>query len=85
MEAKIYTIPTCPWCAKSKEWLNKKKITFLDCNVAESQNSQFRDELIEKSGQISVPVFDFDGVIVVGFNEQRLEEALVKAEKKREK
>ncbi len=82
MEAKIYTIPTCPWCAKGKEWLKKKKIIFIDCNVAESQNSQFRDELIEKSGQISVPVFDFDGVIVVGFNEQRLEEALVKAQKK---
>ncbi|MEK6939361.1 MAG: glutaredoxin domain-containing protein [Nanoarchaeota archaeon] len=82
MEIKIYTIPTCPWCAKGKEWLKKKKITFQDCNVAESQNGQFRDELLEKSGQISVPVFDFNGVIVIGFNESRLEEALEKAKKK---
>ena len=82
MEAKIYTIPTCSWCAKGREWLKKKKIPFQDCNVAESQNSQFRDELLDKSGQISVPVFDFNGVIVVGFNELRLEEALAKAQKK---
>lgn len=81
MEVKIYTIPTCPWCVKGKEWLKKKKIPFQDCNVAESQNSQFRDELLEKSGQISVPVFDFDGEIVIGFNEQHLEAALAKAKK----
>ncbi|MDP3698257.1 MAG: glutaredoxin domain-containing protein [Nanoarchaeota archaeon] len=81
MEVKIYTIPTCSWCAKGKEWLKKKKIPFQDCNIAESQNGQFRDEILAKSGQISVPVFDFNGVIVLGFNEQKLEEALEKAKK----
>ena len=81
MEIKIYTIPTCTWCTKGKEWLKKKKITFQDCNIAESQNSQYRDEILEKSGQISVPVFDFDGKIVIGFNEKRLEEALEQAKK----
>ena len=82
MEIKIYTIPTCPWCTKAKEWLKKKKLSFQDCNVAESQNSQYRDELLEKSGQMGVPVVDFDGEIVVGFNEKRLEEALERAKKK---
>jgi len=82
MEIKLYTIPTCSWCVKAKEWLKKKKLPFLDCNVAESQNGQFRDELIEKSGQIAVPVMDLDGEIIVGFNEQHLEEALEKAKKK---
>lgn len=81
MEVKIYTIPTCPWSAKGREWLKKKKIAFQDCNVAESQNGQFRDELLDKSGQISVPVFDIDGQIIVGFNERKLEEAVAKAKK----
>ncbi len=81
MEIKIYTIPTCPWCVKAKEWLKKKKLSFQDCDVAESQNSQYRDELIEKSGQLGVPVVDFDGIIVIGFNEKRLEEALERAKK----
>ena len=82
MEIKIYTIQTCPWSTKAKEWLKKKKLSFQDCDVAESQNSQYRDELIEKSGQISVPVVDFGGEIVLGFNEKRFEEALEKAKKK---
>ncbi|HLD39819.1 MAG TPA: glutaredoxin domain-containing protein [Candidatus Nanoarchaeia archaeon] len=82
MEVKIYTIPTCPWSAKAKDWLKKKKVPFQDCNVAESQNGQFRDELLDKSGQIAVPVIDFNGIIVLGFSEQRLEEALAKAHKK---
>ncbi len=81
MEIKIYTIPTCPWCVKAKEWLKKKKVSFQECNVAESQNSQYRDELLEKSSQMSVPVVDFEGVIVIGFNEKRLEEALERAKK----
>ncbi|MEK6899711.1 MAG: glutaredoxin domain-containing protein [Nanoarchaeota archaeon] len=83
MEIKLYFIPTCNWCAKTKEWLKKKKLSFQDCDVSESQNGQYRDELMEKSGQISVPVTDFDGEIVLGFNEKRLEEALAKAQKKK--
>lgn len=82
MEIKIYTIPTCPWSTKVKEWLKKKKLSFQDCDVAESQNSQYRDELIEKSGQISVPVVDFGGEIVIGFNEKKFEEVLERANKK---
>lgn len=82
MEIKIYTTPTCSWCTKTKEWLRKKKLSFQDCDVAESQNSQYRDEVLEKTGQLAVPVIDFNGVIVIGFNEKRLEEALERAKKK---
>ena len=82
MEIKIYTIPTCPWCTKAKEWLKKRKVSFQDCDVSESQNSQYRDELLEKTGQLGVPVTDFNGILVIGFNEKKLEEALERAKKK---
>lgn len=76
MEVKIYITPTCKWCQKLKEWLKKKKISFQECDVAESQNKIFRDELIQKSGQLAVPVIDIDGKIIVGFDEKELEKAL---------
>jgi len=76
MEIKIYTTPTCKWCQKLKEWLKKKKISYEDRDVAESQNKTFRDELIQKSGQLAVPVIDIDGKIIIGFDEKKLEEAL---------
>lgn len=79
MEIKIYITPTCPWCKKVKDWLKKKKIQFEERDVSESQNKSFRDELIEKSGQLGVPVIDIDGEIIIGFNEEKLKKAIEKA------
>ena len=78
MHVKIYTVPACPWCKRLKDWLKKRKVQFEECDISESQNGIFRDELIEKSGQLAVPVTDIDGLIIVGFNEEKLEKALSK-------
>lgn len=74
MEVQIYTTPTCPWCQKLKDWLKKKKISFIEHDITESDKA--RDEALEKSSQLGVPVIDIDGKIVVGFNEGELEKAL---------
>jgi len=84
MEVKIYTIPTCPWCGKLKEWLKAKKVSFQELEIEESSNSNYRDELINKTGQVGVPVIDIDGEIIIGFNEKKIEEALNKAKDKEE-
>ena len=76
MAVKTYTRPQCPWCKKLKDWLKANKIKYEDFDVAESQNGQFRDEMINKSGQLAVPVIDIDGKIIVGFNEKELQKAL---------
>ncbi|MFA6461338.1 MAG: glutaredoxin domain-containing protein [Candidatus Woesearchaeota archaeon] len=79
MEVKIYTTPTCPWCKTTKEWMKKNKVSFQELDIVESDT--YRDELIEKSHQMAVPMIDIDGTIIVGFDEKRLEE-LLKKEKK---
>ena len=76
MEVIVYWIPTCPWCKKLEEWLKKKKIPFEKREVTEE--TAYRDELLEKSGQLAVPVIDIDGKIIIGFDEKLLEEALAK-------
>jgi glutaredoxin 3 len=78
MEVQVYTTPTCPWCKKLKDWLKKKKVSFIEHDITESDKA--RDELIEKSSQLGVPVTDIDGTIITGFNEKELEAALKKAE-----
>ena len=35
-----------------------------------------RAELLEKSGKMGVPVFDIDGTIIVGFDQEAIEKAL---------
>lgn len=76
MEVKIYTITTCPWCVRLKEWLKAKKISFQEVDVTE--NDKARDELIEKSGQMGVPMTEIGDKIIIGFNEKKLEEAIHK-------
>ena len=77
MDIKLYLTPTDPWCKKAKEWLKKKKVSFEECDVEESD--KFRDEMLEKSGQLAIPLIDFDGKIIIGFQEKALEEALKNA------
>ncbi|MDP3963299.1 MAG: glutaredoxin domain-containing protein [bacterium] len=43
---------------------------FADYNVA--QDAARRDEMIQKSGQLGVPVIDVDGEIIIGFDKARL-------------
>ena len=70
----IYTTPTCPWCVKTKEFLKKRKVSFREMDVTEDEKA--RDELVEKSGQMGVPVIDIDGTIIVGYNLEEIEKAL---------
>lgn len=78
MEAIIYTTPTCTWCKKLKEWLKKKKVSYQEHDVVESDDA--REIMIDKSGQMAVPVIEMAGEIIVGFDEARMEEILKKEE-----
>ncbi len=76
MALKIYTTPTCPWCKKTKEWLKENKVKYKEFDV--STDAKARDEMIEKSGQMGVPVVDIDGTLIIGFNPDAMKEALKK-------
>lgn len=71
---KVYSTPTCPWCIKTKQFLRDNNITFEDVDV--SSRPQAAEEMIRKSGQMAVPVLDIDGEIIVGFDKDRIRNAL---------
>ncbi|PIN80479.1 NrdH-redoxin [Candidatus Woesearchaeota archaeon CG10_big_fil_rev_8_21_14_0_10_30_7] len=73
---KVYSTPTCPYCHQAKDWLKEHKIKFEDLNVAEDEKA--RDEMIEKSEQMSVPVILVDDEVVVGFDREKLSKLLLK-------
>lgn len=74
MDVKLYSTLTCPWCHKTREFLKSKGVKFKDFNVADDERA--REEMVEKSGQMGVPVIDIDGKIIVGFDEEEIEQAL---------
>lgn len=70
----IYTTPSCVYCKMSKEFFQKNSVEYEEKNVATDVAA--RDEMIQKSGQMGVPVIEIDGKIIIGFDQPRLKEAL---------
>lgn len=54
--------------------MEANNIPYQDLNVAEDKAA--RDEMINKSGQMAVPVIEINGDFVVGFDEAQLKEKL---------
>lgn len=70
----IYSTPTCPYCHMVKDYLKGKGIEFNDYNVAEDQSKA--QEMVEKSGQMGVPVIEIDNNIIVGFDKPEIDRLL---------
>ncbi|TAK57745.1 glutaredoxin family protein [Patescibacteria group bacterium] len=70
----IYSTPTCTYCNMAKDFFKENKIAYTEINVA--SDLEKRNEMIEKSGQMGVPVIDIGGQIMVGFNKPVLAKAL---------
>lgn len=71
---KVYSTPVCPYCKMVKEFLKEKGIEFEDIDV--SKDKEAAKEMVNKSGQMGVPVTEIDGEIIIGFNVSALKEAL---------
>ena len=71
---KIYSTPTCPWCIRVKQFLKDNNIAFEDYDV--SGDRLKADEMVKKSGQMAVPVLDIEGEIIVGFDREKIKQAL---------
>jgi len=71
---KVYSTPTCPYCVRVKQFLKENNVVFEDFDVSADQIKA--DEMVEKSGQIGVPVIDIDGEIIVGFDKEEIKKAL---------
>ena len=70
----VYSTPTCPFCVRAKQYLKDNKIQFEDIDV--SENEEKAQEMIKKSGQMGVPVIEIDGKFIVGFDKDKIKEAL---------
>lgn len=73
-EIKVYTTPTCSYCIQVKSFLSEKGVAYEEKNVA--VDSDARQEMIDLSGQMGVPVIKIDNEIVIGFNRKKLVEVL---------
>jgi glutaredoxin-like YruB-family protein len=77
----LYTTPSCQYCEQAKEYMKEHDIDYKYYDV--SDNTKRRKEMIEKSGQMGVPVIVLGDEMMVGFEEERFDEMVEnhKAEK----
>lgn len=73
-KVKVYSTPTCPYCTMAKEFLKENKIEYEEINIAANQEAA--NEMVEKSGQMGVPVIMVDDKIIVGFDKEEIKKAL---------
>ena len=74
MSVKVYSTPTCPFCTMAKNYLKQNEISYEDVDVSKDREQAM--DMIRKSGQRGVPVIDYDGEIIVGFDKKKLAELI---------
>lgn len=70
----IYSTPTCHFCQMTKEFFKENGVTYREYNVA--SDLEKRQEMVEKSGGMAVPVITIDDEVIIGFDKEKLEKAL---------
>lgn len=70
----VYTTPTCVYCKMTKALFAEKNVQYEERDVASDEKA--REEMLNKSHQLGVPVIDIDGEIFVGFDKEALLKAL---------
>lgn len=73
-EIKVYSTKGCPICHQLKEFLKSNNLEFQDIDVQADHAKAH--EMVEKSGQMGVPVTEVDGQVIVGFDKEKFKEIL---------
>jgi len=74
MSVTIYSTPTCGFCHNAKEYFKAKGVKYDEFDVSSDRDKAI--EMVNKSGQMGVPVIDIDGKIIVGFDRPNIDAAL---------
>lgn len=74
MEVTIYSTPTCHFCQTAKEFFKENSVEYTEHDVAADDGK--RQEMIDMTGQMGVPVIKVGDDVIIGFDEEKLKELL---------
>jgi glutaredoxin 3 len=70
----IYSTPSCHFCHMAKDFFKENNVTYTEYDVASDLVK--RKEMVEKSGQMGVPVIIIGEELTVGFNQPKIAKLL---------
>ncbi|MBS7623242.1 glutaredoxin family protein [Candidatus Bathyarchaeota archaeon] len=75
----MYTLSSCPWCRKAKQFFKDRNITFeyVDYDLAsEEEQRRIREEMLRHGGSTAFPFVRIGEDVTVGYNPERYSELL---------
>lgn len=76
----VYTASWCSVCKRAKAWMNQQGIAYEDRDVDSSPENARAMRSLNPRG--SIPTFDVDGEVMVGFSDQGLLATMHRAARK---
>lgn len=70
----IYSTPSCHYCHMAKDFFTANNIAFTNFDVA--GDAEKRKEMVDKSGQMGVPVILIGDDLVIGFDKPKITKLL---------
>ena len=71
---EIYSTPWCAYCKMAKEYFKKNNVAYTEYDVASDVAK--RQEMLDKTHQMGVPVIVINGKIVIGFDRGKINQLL---------
>jgi len=78
-EVYVYALSTCPWCRKTKQWLDDGKIPYESVDIdrlPEDEQDAVADKAYALSGGRRFPVVVINGEVIVGYSPDKFLEHL---------
>lgn len=69
-QVTIYSTPTCHFCEMAKEFFAEKGVEYANYDV--STDAAKREEMIQLTGQLGVPVIIIGDEMMVGFDRAKI-------------
>ena len=70
----IYSTPSCHFCHLAKDYFKENNVAYTEYDVASDLSK--RKEMVEKSGQMGVPVIIIGTELIVGFDKPKIAQLL---------
>lgn len=73
-KVEIYSTPLCAYCKMAKEYFKKNNVEYTEYNV--SSDVAKRQEMLDKTHQMGVPVIVINGKVIIGFDRGKINKLL---------
>lgn len=70
----VYSTTWCGFCKQAMKYFDSIGVKYTDINV--EADPKAAEEMVQKSGQMGVPVIEIGNDIIVGFDKPKIDSAL---------